>query len=133
MIGNIYLSEQELISVLSLSGAKRYSYFIKKVADWEEVWSLRNQDGWILATESSGRELIPVWPHERFAQVCVTGEWQDCEPAVIELSIWMERWIPGIVKDGRQIAVFSTPEDKGVVVQPGQLYTEICKECEQYE
>ncbi|MCI5143629.1 MAG: DUF2750 domain-containing protein [Candidatus Electrothrix sp. ATG1] len=127
------LSEQELTSVLSLPGAKRYSYFIKKVADWEEVWSLRNQDGWVLAAGPSGSEIVPVWPHKRFAEACMIGEWKDCKPAVIELSTWMERWIPGMAKDNRQVAVFATPEDKSVVVQPVQLYAEISEECEQYE
>ncbi len=127
------VSDKEYESVILLSGEKRYSYFVKKVADWEEVWSLRNQDGWVLAADAFGSQVIPVWPHERYAQACLTQEWQDCTPAVIDLDAWMKRWIPGMIQDGRRIAVFPTPDDKGVVVEPIRLQTDINEECEQYE
>ena len=127
------LSKQEFDSVLSLSGEERYSYFIKKVTDWEEVWSLRNQDGWVLAADPSGHEVVPVWPHERFAQACAEGSWKGCDPVVIKLGEWMKRWIPGMVKDGRQVAIFPTPHDKGVVLHPGRLHNDLCDECEQYD
>ena len=127
------VSDQEFESVLSLPGAKRYSYFIKKVADWEELWSLRNQDGWVRAGDASGADVVPVWPNQRYAQACVAGEWQDCEPAVIDLEAWMQRWIPGMTKDGRQVAVFPTPEDKGIVVEPSRLGSDLSNECEEYE
>lgn len=126
------LSEQEFEAIVSLPGAKRYSYFVKKIADWEEVWSLRNEDGWVLAAVPDGNEVVPVWPHERFAKACVEGDWQDCEPVAIELSAWLERWIPGMTKDHRQIAVFPTSQDKGVVVSPERLNADLSDECEQY-
>lgn len=127
------ISEQEFKSVFSLSGVKRYTYFIKKVADWEEIWTLRNHEGWVLAADIYGHEVVPVWPHECFARACIDDEWQDCEPVNIELHIWLKRWCPGIANDGRQVVVFPTPQDKGVVVPPYQLCNDLSKECEQYE
>ncbi len=127
------VSDQEFESVLFLPGAKRYSYFVKKVADWEEIWSLRNQDGWVLFADPAGSGVVPVWPHERFAQACSEGEWQDCQPVVIELSVWMERWIPGMMRDKKKVAIFATPQDKGVVVEPDKLYVDLSEECEQFE
>ena len=130
---NWQVSDQEFESVLSLPGAKRYTYFVKKVADWEEIWSLRNQDGWVLAGDPSGTEVVPVWPNQRYAQACVAAEWQDCEPAVIDLETWMKRWIPGMTKDGRQVAVFPTLEDRGIVVEPSRLHSDLSDECEEYD
>lgn len=126
------VSEKEYKSVVLLSGAKRYSYFVKKVADCGEVWSLRNKDGWVLAEDESGLQVIPVWPHERYAQACITQEWQDCITEVIDLKAWMHRWIPGMIKDGRRVAVFSTTDDKGIVVEPVRLQNDLNNECEQY-
>lgn len=127
------ISDQEYESVIVLSGAKRYSYFVKKTADWEKVWSLRNQDGWVLAADTTGLQLVPVWPHERYAQACLTQKWQDCKPAAIDLEAWMQRWIPDMIRDGRRVAVFPTPNDKGIVVEPTRLQNDIGDECEQYE
>lgn len=127
------ISQQEFESVLSLSDEKRYFYFLKKVADWEELWSLRNQDGWVLAADPDGHEVVPVWPHERFAQACIEGNWKDCKPSAIRLSEWMERWIPGMARDSRQVAVFQTPQDKGIVIHPDRLNDDLRDECQQYE
>lgn len=127
------VSDQEYKSVITLSGAKRYSYFVKKVADWEEVWSLRNEDGWVLAADETGLKVIPVWPHERYAKACLTQEWQDCNPAMIDLEVWMQKWLPGMIQDGRRVAIFPTPDDKGVVVEPTRIQHDLSDECEQYE
>ncbi len=128
-----HISEQEFESLLSLSGAKRYSYFVKRVVDWEEIWSLCNQDGWVLGAGSDGRKVVPVWPHKCFAEVCVKGEWENTKPAVIELDVWKKRWVVGMIKDQHQVAVFPTPQNKGVVVDPGQLNSSLDTESEQYE
>jgi hypothetical protein len=125
--------DKEFESVLSLSGSERYRYFVKKVADWEAIWSLRTQEGWILAGDDQGNELVPVWPHERFAVACATGNWSDSEPVRIEISTYLERWIPGMVRDRRLVAIFPTPSDKGVVVTPERLRQDLEAELSLYE
>lgn len=52
---------KEAENVLKLDNRKKYEYFIKKVADFEEVWSLRDEDGWAtLGTED--KVFFPIWP-----------------------------------------------------------------------
>jgi hypothetical protein len=46
--------------MLSLSESERYAYFVKKAADWEEIWRLKTEDGWILAGDDQGNELVPI-------------------------------------------------------------------------
>ena len=127
------MHEKEFESVMSLTGAERYTYLIKRVADWEKIWSLRSEDGWALASDSEGHELVPVWPHEKFALACVSGEWSSCKPEKIALNYWLDRWIPGITKDQRVIAVFPDPSRRGVVVTPQKFKEDLEKEIELYE
>ena len=115
------MHNKEFESVLDLPDACRYAYFIKRVADWEEVWSLAADDGWALAGDDQGRECIPVWPHLRFASTCATEFWSGNEPRSIELSTWLGRWIPGMMRERRLVAVFPTPPNRGVVVSPERL------------
>ncbi len=130
---SLNVSDKEYESVIALPGSKRYAYILKKVADWEEVWSLRNKDGWVLSADADGLRLVPVWPNDRYAQACIIEEWQDCKPAVIGIEAWMQRWIPGMIRDNRRVAVFPTKNDKGVVVEPSRLQSDLHEECEQYE
>lgn len=127
------MPDKEFENVLSLSASKRYAYFIKKVSDWKQIWSLRNQEGWVLAGDEQGNELVPVWPHERFASACAVSNWKECEPSLIELSVWLTRWIPGILNDRRLIAVFPTPSHRGIIVSPERLKLDLESELLLYE
>ncbi len=127
------MHDKEFESVLSFSGSQRYEYFIKKVADWETVWSLKKENGWVLAADDQGHELVPVWPHERFALACAAGNWAACGPSPIDIATWLERWIPGVLRDRRLVAVFPTPSDHGVVVSPERLKEDLERELSLYE
>lgn len=123
---------KELEHVLRLEGPRRYAYWIKQVADWQLVWGLYS-DGWALVSDDRGQQAVPVWPHAAFASACASGPWAGYEPRDIDLSAWMERWLPGMLKDGKQVAVFPTPRDKGVVVSPEQLQEDLAAELTLYE
>ncbi len=53
------LSQKELESVSRLSIEARLAHFVKRVADWEEVWSLRNSEGGVLTLATEGQEAAP--------------------------------------------------------------------------
>ena len=127
------INDEELASVVSLAAPDRYSYFIKQSADLESIWSLSEGDGWVLMNDDHGKELVPIWPHERFAASCATEKWANAVPRLIELDKWLANWIPGMLRDGRQIAVFPTPEDKGIAVRPSQLKEDLEEELLKYE
>ncbi|MBW3623235.1 MAG: DUF2750 domain-containing protein [Armatimonadetes bacterium] len=127
------VSDKELESVFSLPAPKRYEYFVKRVADSEEVWSVGDNDGWALLGNDEGKELVPVWPHERYAAACAKGPFSGNEPRMIPLDAWMERWLPGLEKDGRGVAVFPTLEGTAAHVSPEQLRDDLREELEKYE
>ena len=124
---------REIESVVNLAGSERYSYFIKRVADSQKVWSLRNKDGWVLASDVGGNEVVPVWSHIEYAKLCVNGEWQNCVPEFINLQNWLDRWIPGMIKDKRKVGVFPTLVCKGVVINREKLFTDLNEELSKIE
>jgi hypothetical protein len=117
--------DRELASVIALPPQARYNYLLGKVADWKEVWSIADEGGWVLMGDSQGRELVPIWPAERFAAVCCILEWEGRTPKRIPLADWMSKWVPGMQADKRDVAVFPilTGEgvNKGIVVDPSKL------------
>lgn len=126
-----YPSEDELKAVQQLDAQGRYEYLLKKVADQEAIWSLWS-NGWALAGDNAGQEAVPVWPHPAYAAACAKDKWQGFEPKQIELDAWMQRWLPGIKRDGRLVAVFPSPDDKGVVVGADFLAQDLNEELEKY-
>jgi hypothetical protein len=115
------VNEHEFRRVITQPAKVRYKYFVSRVADWKQLWSLRNQEGWIQAHDEEGRILFPIWPHHRYADACATGPWQDCHAELIDLDVWLDRWIPGMTRDKRWVAVFPTPQCMGICVSAEQL------------
>jgi hypothetical protein len=126
------IHDKEFAALTSMSAPDRYSVFIDRVADWEEVWSLRSASGWCLMVDDSGVEMIPVWPHERFATAFASNNGQE-QAAPIALHDWLDKWLPGMLKDGRQIAVFPVPSGHGIVVSPTRLMADLLAQCEGLE
>ena len=114
------LSPKEIEAVLALSAEARYEYLIKRVCDCEEIWSLAGDGGWSLMSDG-GTEIVPVWPHPDFARLCATGSFAHDKPAAISLDDWLERWCPGMDRDGRKVAVFPRPDLGAAVVHPDAL------------
>ncbi len=126
------INDIEFQNVTSLPGPERYKYFIKKVCDWQEIWSVKDFEGWGLMADDNNIECVPVWPAHRYAAACCTGILQTCHPETIVLNDWLEKWIPGLSGNARMIAVFPLPNHKGVVVRPDELKRDIKAELEEY-
>ncbi|MFF2415364.1 DUF2750 domain-containing protein [Bacillus safensis] len=64
---------------LSLNLNKRskfYAYFIKKIVDFEEVWSLRNENGWVMSEDEHGVPQLHFWPTENHAAYSAIDPWE---------------------------------------------------------
>ena len=116
---------KELTNVSALSTEARYRYLIYKVADFEEVWSIRDNGGWACPIDDTGTKCIPIWPAQAFAQQCCVDDWQSKHPESISLSDWLKKWLPGMSRDGMNITVFPVPPITetltAIVVQPDRM------------
>ena len=100
--------EKEVDSLLGADARHRYAYFIERVCEARKVWGLFN-GGWATLCEGSDT-FIPFWPHPTYAERFRTGAWHAYQVKEIELSTFMERWIPGMKKDGIGPAIFPVSE-----------------------
>jgi len=127
------LEEGEREMVLALSARERYVYFIQLAVDSEELWGLRNSDGWVLAGEGlpeGGRDAFPLWPHADFAAACAVADWEGAEPAPIGLAELLEDLLPILEEDGLALAVFPDVEGDSAVVEPDDLRRDLQAEIE---
>ena len=126
------IHDKEFAALTRMSASDRYSVFLDRVADWEEVWSLRSANGWCLVADASGVEVVPLWPQERFAIACAADDGEE-KAASISLEDLLDKWLPGMLKDGRQVAVFPVPGGDGTIVSPSRLRADLLTQCEDYE
>jgi hypothetical protein len=126
------ISDREFQAVIALPGPARYEHLIKRIADTEEIWSLRTEEGWVLAGDE-GRDCLPVWPHARYAAACAIGTWSGSEPTLIALDDWLDDWLPRLESEHHGISGFPTPDGRTVIVEPMEMHAHLEEELSQYE
>ena len=118
--------------MLRLDAAQRYSYFIKRVADWQAAWGLWD-DGWAMVGDDDGRTGFPLWPAREYADACASGEWAAYRPEQISLADLTSELLVRLREGGVHVGVFPTSSSKGLLVQPNELATSLRAECDRYE
>jgi len=99
------LNQIEYQTVININSSKRYEYFIKKIVDYEEVWSLYFE-GWAMVEDHDNARAIPFWPKEEFAKYCAEDEWANYVPRNISLHDFINDWLPGMEEDGYKASIF---------------------------
>lgn len=124
------MNQKEFESVIKQAPNIRYEYFIKKVADYEEVWGLYD-DGWATAQDDNGNMLIPFFPKKEFAEYCAVNEWGNYIAEPIELNEFIEEFLVGMKEDGVNPSIFPTIND-AVMVEIDVLLRDLNNELENY-
>ena len=114
------LSDTERNAALQLNADYRYDHFISKLVEHEELFVLTDEHGVMMLT-TDDEDCIPVWPHPEYAKAWAEGEWAECKPQSITLKVWLERWVDGMEQDELCVAVFPTPDQEGIVLEPADV------------
>ncbi|GAA5213381.1 DUF2750 domain-containing protein [Corallincola platygyrae] len=102
----------------------RYEAFLEQALAESQVWVLRDDEG-CLIVNAGNEECLPVWPTEDAAKACAISDWKGLVPLSISLADWVEKWLPGMEKDDRVVAVFPNLAGESLVVAPSELLAEL--------
>jgi hypothetical protein len=129
------LPTAEFQRVVALPPQERYAYFVERVANTQQIWSLRTRSGWVTMGDDAAGQILPVWPHSRFAETFIGENWAEAQVTGITLRDWVDRRVPGMIKQGTRIAVFpvTTTAEGAVVTEPERLQWDLQRAAEQYE
>ena len=128
---NALPSAEDLTGSFDMPGEERYIVFLARVTQQGQVWTLKGDDGFIAFSDDEGQECFPFWPDAACAAALATQDWADCRAEPLALEVFMARWLTGMAKDGRMVAVFPAPDGSGVVIAPETLLEDLREEAEQ--
>lgn len=131
MTVHLKVNEQEFASVSALDAKSRYTYFVKKVVDWEQAWGLYS-DGWALMEDDLGQRVFPLWPAREYAAAFAAGDWRHYEPQEIELELLLEELLPNLETDGVLPGVFPTNLGQGLTPTVAELRESLDAESNKY-
>jgi len=126
------MHQQKLDNILNLSSEDRYGYFIRKVADFEKVYLIKDESGYSIFGDSEEKTTIAVFPEKEFADIFLTDTWSSCFIEEMDLERFME-WLDKLEQDNIQMAGFPNKDLKVVVVNPNEMKNHLLYELEQYE
>lgn len=107
------ISDDEFNATIHLDLEQRYACFVERIVKTGTVWALKDSGGFVMMGDDFGESFVPVWPDARYAAAYAS----DGEiPEPIPLDAWVERWLPGLRRDGSGIAVFPALDSSGAVV-----------------
>ena len=105
-------SQERIQAVLRLPAARRYTYFLQRAVESGVVWGL-DGEGWALALDDAGRDVLPLWPAPEFAALCATRLWEGFQPRAIPLEELLENVLPQLEEEGMPVGIFFTPQGQG--------------------
>jgi hypothetical protein len=124
-------NDKEIEAVLAEGGKRRYNYFLQHVCDTREVWGLYG-DGWAILSDGD-QKFVPFWPHEIYAAHFGKVGWSSYEPRAVDLDAFLERWIPKMIKDGVQPAIFPVGSGSSIIVRLEDLEIHLRHELTKHE
>ncbi|OBY78142.1 hypothetical protein BBG47_17990 [Paenibacillus sp. KS1] len=133
-MGKGFESSPEFKAMIKRSARDRYIYSVKRIADWEEAWSLKLNDGFVTTSDKEGNLSMPIWPFKEYAMKCIEDEWENCQTQKIHLDTLLDELLPNLSEEGTHVVVFKVPEDPDVVrVSADDFKNNLLYECSQYE
>lgn len=114
------LSLDQRIQLLASPDDVRLEYFVNSVKQHKAVWSLSNEDGFVMVETDEG-DCVMVWPDADFAAQWAIDEWDDCEPVEVALDTFQTMWLPSLEQDNITVAVFPNIDDEGKLTSAAEL------------
>ena len=130
------VSKQELEAVIALSPEKRYNYFVKRICDWEQVWTLYEDDYIVLNEAKNGKLYILLFPFKDFAEHYATNTrgMKGVSYKSFEINEFLETIIKKLQANNVSNAlVFPVANGYGLNVSMSDMVKDIQSELENYK
>jgi hypothetical protein len=126
------MNKKDFLEILNLPVLKRYNYFIEKVAGFEEVWGLYDNNGWAMFINRSGHKMVPFWPNKIFAEICILNFGEEYRPEPIDIYKFIGSWLLELKENQIKPAIFYTPNKTYFKVNNDILINDIKSELYAY-
>jgi Protein of unknown function (DUF2750). len=123
---------KKIESVSKLSPIERYKYFIKKIADYEELWTIIDGNGDYALSDVDDKVLISFWSEEEFISSNLEEGWEKCTPKKLSFDDLENEIFDLIAAEGYLINVFPVNGKSGFVVDLDEFARDLSDELKNY-
>jgi hypothetical protein len=126
------MNQQKIKNVFALDSAERYGYLIRKVADFETIYLIADNDDMFVMIGSDGNNVIPVWPEKEFAELFLTDDWKEYKVVEYSVNEFMDL-LDDLEKDKIELAGFPNQDLNTVHISAIDMKNHLLYEISQYE
>lgn len=123
---------KEVEKVSSLEPIERYKYFIKKVADNEELYTLMDNLNNYVVSEIDNNFLFPMWSAKEFIEHCKVKGWENHKIKKITLDDLENEIFDFIASRNYLINVFPIVDKTGFIVDLDEFARDLSNELQNY-
>ena len=117
-------------ALLEASNEDRYFHAVAKIVDLEELFALKDDQGWFFAETKDGDVYFPIWCHPDFATKTAAKHAKGYSVEAIDLELFMNVWLPGMANDGVKVSIFPNMDWESMMLDAAVVLEDIK---EQYE
>ena len=126
------MNDKEIESVSNLEPFKRYQYFIKKIADYEELWTIVDENGDYALSDVDDKVLISFWSAKEYIDSNLSDGWENCKPKKLTLDDLEDEIFDLIASENYLINVFPVNGKSGFVVDLDEFARDLSDELKNY-
>lgn len=116
------LTGDELRAIITTSPEQRFEYFLDKVNETEQVWTIGAEDELIVLSGDDEEPFIVVFPHPEFGQDWFsTTELEDVDLVAVRTEDFAKEILPSLEDSNIEVLVFPTSEADGTIARAKQL------------
>ena len=126
------MNQQKINNIFALDSKERYGYLLRKVADFETIYLIADNEDKYVMIGSNGLSVIPVWPEQEFAELFLTDDWKDYKVVEYDIHDFM-KWLTDLEKERVDIAGFPNSDFNTAHVSAVDMKNHLLFELSQYE
>lgn len=94
------------IKDVTLSAANAAAFY-REVRRYGVVWAISDEQGFPAPVSMSGKRAMPFWSSRARAQAVIAAAeaYTSFNPVSVPIAEWVERWLPGLEKDGLLVSL----------------------------
>lgn len=126
------MNQQKINNIFALDSKERYGYLLRRVADFETIYVIADNEDKYVMIGSNDLSVIPVWPEKEFAELFLTNSWKNYKVVEYDIHDFME-WLTDLEKENVDLAGFPNADFNTVQVSAVDMKNHLLFELSQYE
>ncbi|MBY5921119.1 DUF2750 domain-containing protein [Ferrimonas balearica] len=118
------LTQEQINAFYSLDSQGRYDHLVEAAKANQALYTLADDQGCVLINTGKEQCLL-LWHHPILVENWIKDDYANCHAMTINLADFVEKWAPGMTKDGFEVGVAPSLAGEAIVVSAEELAADL--------